>query len=122
MALPDPLAQVIVNTVEYDLARTGMSADSSVYKSADGLDKFTLSHQVTKNRLRRVARLDRSKIAANPFDADLNQEYSLSTYVVSDIPKLGVSAAEADFHFQLLAGLWASGTPDYGLRFLQGEV
>lgn len=122
MALPDPIPTITIDSVAYDLARIGMMDSKSIYQTANGLDRLTIEHQVTKNRNRQNLRFDRRKIAADPFDADLNQEYSFSTYVVTDSPKWGVTSAELDVHFQLLAGLWSAGTPDYGLRILQGEI
>jgi len=120
MALPDPIPTLTVDAVTYDFARIGMNDSSAVYQTADGLDRMTVSHQL-KNRNRHTLRLDRKKIAADPFDADINQEYSFSTYVVIDAPRLGVTAAELDDHSQLLTAIMAAGTPDYILRILQGE-
>jgi hypothetical protein len=120
MALPDPIPTLTVDAVTYDFARIGMNDTSSVYQTANGLDRLTVSH-VLKNRNRHTIRLDRKKVAADPFTADLNQEYSFSTYVVCDAPKLGVTAAEMNVHSQLLTALMVAGTPDYVLRVLQGE-
>jgi len=121
MALPDPIPTITVNSVAYDFARVGMTDGKAVYQTADGNDRLTIENSV-KNRSRTLIRLDRSKIAANPFDADLNQAYSFSTYVVMDRPKLGVSASEVNLHGQLLDALLVAGTPDYRLRVVQGEV
>jgi hypothetical protein len=121
MALPDPIPTITVNSVAYNFARVGMDSTSSVYATPDGNDRLLISRQ-SKNRNRMTIRLDRRKIAANPFDASLNQEYSQSAYVVWDLPKLGVTAQEAAWHSQLLSDLLVAGTPDYGLRVLQGEV
>jgi hypothetical protein len=120
VALPDPIPQLTVNSVNYDFARVGMDGSSATYQTADGLDRLTVSHQL-KNRNRHTIRLDRSKIAADPFDADINQEYSFSTYVVFDAPRLGVTASELNYHSQLLTAIMVAGTPDYVLRVLQGE-
>lgn len=121
MALPDPIPTITVNAVTYDFARVGMTDGNAIYRTATGLDKVTVSHQ-QKARNRTTLRLDRSKIAADPFDAGINQEYSMSTYVVWDRPKVGFTAAECDLHTQLLTAFLVAGTPDYGLRVLQGEI
>lgn len=121
MALPDPIPTLTVNAVTYDFVRTGMADGSSIYQTANGLDKLSVSHQ-QKSRNRTTLRLDRKKIAADPFDAGINQEYSMSTYVVWDRPMVGFTAAECDYHTQLLSALLVAGTPDYGLRVLQGEI
>lgn len=121
MALPDPIPTLTVAAVPYDFARIGMDATSSVYSTASGNDRLLISRQ-SKARNRFTIRLDRRKVAANPFDASVNQEYTQSAYVVWDLPKIGVTAAEAAAHSQLLSDLLVAGTPDYGLRVLQGEV
>jgi len=121
MALPDPIPTLTVNAVTYDFARVGMADGSSVYQTANGLDRVSIGHQ-DKARSRTTLRVDRRKVAADPFNAALNQEYSISTYVVSDAPKLGVTQAERDYHSQLLTAFMVAGTPDYWLRILQGEI
>jgi hypothetical protein len=121
MALPDPIPTITVNSVAYDFARVGMSDSRAVYQTADGLDVLTIENTV-KNRNRTLVRLDRKKIAADPFNADLNQAYTFATYVVIDKPTLGVSASEVNLHGQLLDAILVAGTPDYRLRVLQGEV
>lgn len=120
MALPDPIPTLTVNSVNYDFARIGNDVNSAVYQTADGNDRLTVSHSL-KNRNRHTIRLDRTKIAANPFDAAIDQEYSMSTYVVVDVPKIGFTASEMNYHSQLLTAIMVAGTPDYVLRVLQGE-
>lgn len=123
MALPDPIPTVTVNSIAYDFARVGMTTGNSVYQTGDALDRLTVSHTVTgRNRTRSLVRLDRSKIAADALISSTNRPYSASTYVVVDRDSVGWTPADLDYHFQLLSGLWAAGTPDYGLRILKGEV
>jgi len=121
MALPDPIPTLTVSAVTYDFARIGMDGTSSIYQTANGNDRLLISHQ-NKNRFRTTARFDRRKIAANPLDASLNQEYTMSTYVVWDVPKTGFTSTEIVAHSQLLSDFLVAGTPDYGLRVVQGEV
>jgi len=121
MALPDPIPTVTTNAVAYNFARIGQDKTSSVYQTADGNDKLTVSRS-EKARKRFSVRLDRRKTAADPFNAALNQEYRHAVYIVWDVPNLGVSATEADWHGKLLTDLMIAGTPDYALRVLQGEI
>jgi hypothetical protein len=121
MALPDPIPTITVAAVTYDLARVAFGENSSKYRTANGLDELTISHQ-RNARDRTSVRFNRKKVAANPFDAAVNQEYSWSAYAVFDAPKLGVSAAECQALGQLLTAFLAAGTPDYDLRVLQGEI
>jgi len=122
MALPDPIPTMTVATVPYDLFRTGFGDADSTYKTANGQNVLTVSHQ-SKNRNRTIVRLDRSKIAANPFDAEINQAYTFSTYQVFDWPKLGVTPTEmkdlAALHGTFLA---LGGATPYLQRILQGEI
>lgn len=122
MALPDPIPTITVNSVAYDLARIGMENSKAVYQTASGNDRLTVASTVNRNRSRTVVRLDRKKFAADPLNSALTRPYTLATYVVSDSDNIGWTAAEKDYHQQLLAALWVAGTPDYGLRILQGEV
>lgn len=121
MALPDPIPTLTVQAKTYDFARIGFSDNSSVFQTANTRDRLTVSHRFNK-RNRFSIRLDRSKIAADPFDASLNQEYSHSAYVVWDSPNLGITPAENQELGQLLVAILAAGTPDYDLRVLQGEI
>jgi len=121
MALPDPIPTLTAVSVNYDFFRTGFGDSSSVYKTSTGKDVLTVSTQ-NKNRNRTIVRLDRSKIAANPFDAEINQAYSFSTYQVFDWPKLGVTSAEVADLATLLNNFVSAGTPNYRSRILLGEI
>lgn len=121
MALPDPIPTVTINSIAYDFARVGMADGNSIYQTGDGNDRLTISHS-SRNRTRTLVRLDRQKITADTLNSALNRPYTAATYVVVDRDSVGWTSAELDYHFQLLSGLWAAGTPDYGLRVLKGEV
>lgn len=125
MALPDPIPTLTVNAVTYDFARIGITGDSSsslgTYRTADKLNTLSIAHTV-KNRERHSVRIDRKKVAANPFDSSLNQEYSWSVYTVLDMPRNGVSTTEAQLLNQLLAAFMVAGTPDYDIRVFAGEL
>jgi len=122
MALDDPIPTLTVNAETYDFARIGMTDGNSIYQTASGDDRLTVSHSQNRSRTRSLVRLDRSKIAPDSLNSALNKPFSLATYVVLDRDVVGWTPAEVDYHFQLLAALWAAGTPDNGLRVLQGEV
>jgi hypothetical protein len=125
MALPDPIPTITVNSVAYNFARTGTDAKnnifSSVYQTPDKLDKLTISRQ-ERARTRHTVRFDRRKIAADPFNAAINQEYSMSAYTVIDIPKFGFSNTEVTWLSRLASDFMVAGTPDYELRVIQGET
>jgi urease gamma subunit len=69
-------------------------ANQSTYKSNDGLISQTVSSLYGK-RVRRTLRLDHAKVAADPFVTGVNTKYSMSAYVVVDVPTTGYTVAEA---------------------------
>jgi len=79
---------VTVDSVATALDRTQDDKTSSIYSSADGTVKLTVSHQESKARTRRMARLDKTIIAADPLTAN-NAYQKASVYVVIDQPSFG---------------------------------
>lgn len=91
MALADQT--VTINSVAVALPRTGSSMNSGQFSSADGLVQETVSHSVGK-RTRHLVRIDHNKVAADPFQTAINAKYSMSAYVVIDVPPVGYTVAE----------------------------
>jgi hypothetical protein len=91
MALADQT--VTINAVAISLPRTGSTLTSGQFTSADGLVKEIVSHQNGK-RNRHMFRIDHSKVAADPFQTTLNAKYSMSAYVVFDVPPVGYTVTE----------------------------
>jgi hypothetical protein len=86
MAFADPQS-VTINAVAQSLPRTSSAIASGVFTKDDGNVKLTVSHQLTNGkRARRTIRLDHRKIAADPLVSAQNLEYSMSTYIVVDVP------------------------------------
>jgi len=92
MAFTDPQS-VTISAVTTSLPRVESGKNQSVYKSADGLIGLSASSAYGK-RTRRVVRLDHSKIAADPYTA-VNRKFSMSNYIVFDLPDLGYTNTEA---------------------------
>lgn len=92
--LADPQSVTPTGGSAVSLPAIGREANQSVYQSADGNTKLTVSHTFG-NRKRYVARLDFSKIAADPLISAQNIKYSMSAYLVMDTPITGFTAAEA---------------------------
>jgi hypothetical protein len=92
MAFSDPQV-VTISAGANDLHRVGAGKDQSWYRTNNGLVTLSASHQYGK-RVRRNLRLDHSKVAANPFDSTLNAKYSMSTYIVFDVPVVGYTVAD----------------------------
>jgi len=93
MSLADP-SSVTISSVTTSLPRTSVDEDRSEYTSSDGLLQFTASHDYGK-RIRRMARLDLSKLTADPFKPAENVKVGMSVYTVFDLPPAGFTNAEA---------------------------
>jgi hypothetical protein len=93
MSLPDPSTITIAGTPA-TLPRTSVDEDSSKYTSADGLILLSASHDYGK-RIRRMIRLDTSKLTADPFKPSENVKVGMSVYTVFDLPPAGFPNADA---------------------------
>lgn len=104
MALADPQT-VTINAVPNTLNRVSTEGKKSIYSNSDGTVKLTVSHQESKDRTRRMIRLDKKVIAADPLTAE-NEFKTLGIYIVIDEPLYGFDDTAID---QACAGLvaWA---------------
>lgn len=100
MALTDPQV-VTINLVDKTLNRIKSDGFKSIYALPDGTEKLTVSHQETKNRTRRMARLDSRVVAADPLTSE-NEYKDLGVYIVVDQPNYGFSDTEIDYRVQAL--------------------
>jgi hypothetical protein len=92
MALADPQS-VTINAIAVSLPRTSSGVNSGGFTSNDGLVRESVSHQYGK-RVRRLVRIDHSKISPDPFVSAQNNRYSMSCYMVWDVPLLGYTVTE----------------------------
>jgi hypothetical protein len=92
MALADPTS-VTINAVAVSLPRISSEKNKGVYQSNDSLVTETASHQYGK-RNRHLFRIDHSKIAPDPLISSQNIKYSMSFYIVADVPVTGYTVAE----------------------------
>lgn len=93
MSFADPQSVTIVGGAT-NFPRTSAGLNTGSFTTADGYNKLTVASQYGSNRIRRTARLDLSKVAANPFDSSVNARYSMSAYVVLDVPVVGYTTAD----------------------------
>lgn len=114
MSFADPQT-VTINAVANALPRTSSGVDSGVFTKDDGTVKLAVSHQYGK-RTRRTIRLEHSKIAADPLISSTNIKYSMTAYLVVDVPVTGYTVAEAK---QIVDGLTAYLTASSGARTTQ---
>lgn len=114
MAFADPQS-VTINAVANSLPRTGQGISNGEFTKDDGNVQLQISHAYGK-RTRRTIRLNHSKIAADPLISAQNIKYSMSAYLVVDIPVTGYTVAEAK---QIVDGLTAYLTASSGARVTQ---
>lgn len=84
---------ITINSVPYTLARVSSNGLKSVYQTADGNHVLTLSHTVTRDRIRSMARLDVRQIVADPLTS-ASEWQNLAEYHVWDRPLVGFSVTE----------------------------
>lgn len=99
---------VTVNAVAQSMARVLISGQSATYQKSDGTFKLTVSHQISKQRIRSMVRIDQKAVVPDPLTA-VNDFEVLSFYFVIDRPEFGFSSTQVD---QLVAGLktWLDST------------
>lgn len=107
MALADPQT-ITVNTVAQTLNRVSSEKSKSVYKTADEQYTFTVSHQESGKRTRRMVRVDQRVVAADPLTS-VNEYKSLGCYLVIDEPEYGFTDTQIDYVVQALAA-WCDAT------------
>jgi hypothetical protein len=93
MSFTDPQT-VTISAVTTPLPRVSVGDDESEYQSGDGLIRLSASHNYGK-RIRRMVRIDTTKVSADPFKPTQNVKLSMSNYIVFDLPEAGYTAAEA---------------------------
>lgn len=115
MAFSDPQS-VTINAVANSLPRISSSENAGIFQKDDGNVKLSVSHNYGK-RVRRTIRLDHRKIAADPLITGNNNVFSMSAYLVVDIPRdAGYTVAEQK---QVVDGLTAYLSASTGARITQ---
>jgi hypothetical protein len=121
MAFADPQT-VTINAVANTLPRTGFNPTSGIFTKDDGNVKLTVASTSAAKRTRRTCRLDFRKIAADPLVSANNILYSMSAYLVVDVPITGFTVTEQK---QIVDALTLYLTASSGARVTQllgGEV
>lgn len=114
MAFADPQS-VTINAVAKSLARTGSGLNVGSFSKDDGEVKMAISHAYGK-RNRRTLRIDHQKLTTDTLDPSINTTYSMSCYIVVDVPTIGYTIAEQK---QVVDGLTAYLTASSGARVTQ---
>lgn len=89
MSFTDPQS-VTIDATPYSMPRVSSEQTKSLYSTADESLKMTISHQESKGRTRRMVRLDKRVVAADPLTS-VNAYQSCGIYLVVDEPEYGFS-------------------------------
>lgn len=100
MAFTDPQT-ITINTVAQTLNRVKSDGYQSIYSKDDESVKLTISHQESKGRTRRMARIDNRVVAADPLTS-VNEWKNLGVYLVIDEPEYGFDDQDIDYVVQAL--------------------
>jgi hypothetical protein len=118
LAFSDPQS-VTIGTVQ-TLPRTGQGISTGNFTAADGNTKLTISHAYGK-RNRRQVRVDAAKVAPDPLISSTNIKYSMSAYLVVDVPPTGYTVAEAKLVIDGLVTWLSASTGANVTKLLGGE-
>lgn len=119
MAFSDPQSITISGTT-ISLPRVSTGDGQSKYLSSDGLVALTASSQYGR-RVRRVLRLDHSKVSADVYLPEQNVRKSMSCYMVFDLPTDGYTNADAKAVYVGLNTLYTASTHALIDKLLGGE-
>jgi ketopantoate hydroxymethyltransferase len=120
MAFADPQS-VTINAVANSLPRTSSGVNSGGFSTSDGITKLLVSHSYGK-RIRRTARIDYAKIAADTYNPTLNVRSTMSAYVVVDVPPTGFTVAEQKYIVDALTLWLTAASAIKTTQLLGGEV
>lgn len=99
---------VTINAVPQSMPRVSVGVNEATYRTADETHQMRISHQATKGRKRRMVRLDKTVIAADPLTSE-NASQKLGVYLVIDEPTFGFSDADIDNVIDGFIAWWTSG-------------
>lgn len=119
MAFADPQS-VTINAVANTLPRTSSGVSSGIFTKDDGTVKLTVSHSNGK-RTRHQLRVDFQKMAPNPLISAQNILYSMSAYLVVDVPITGFTIAEQKQIVDALTGYLTATSGSKATQLLGGE-
>lgn len=119
MSFSDPQS-VTINSIAISLPRVSSGVNAGSFSSNDSLTKLAVAHSYAK-RIRRTIRLDVSKVAADPLIGGQNVAYSMSSYLVIDMPISGYTVAEAKLVVDGLVGYLAASSGAKVTQLLGGE-
>jgi len=114
MSFTDPQSVTISGTA-ISLPRVSSGAGTGQFTSADQNTSLIIANQYG-SRIRRTIRLNVQKIAAAPYNPAVNSLFSMSAYLVVDVPTVGYITTD---QFAVVAGLTKYLTDTSGARVTQ---
>jgi len=118
MAFADPQS-ISVGGTAVSLPRTSSGTDSGAFTAPDNTAGLKVSHSYGK-RTRRTLRLDHSKVAPDPFTG-VNTRFSMSAYIVADVPVNGYTVAEQQAIVAALVSYLSANSGSKVTQLLGGE-
>jgi len=119
VSFTDPQSLTIAGTA-ISLPRVESSRNAGGFQSSDGLVKLSVASTYGR-RNRRTARIDHSKVGADPFQSTINQKYSMSTYLVVDTPVYGYTVSDQKAVVDALVAYLTASTGARITQLLGGE-
>lgn len=92
--LTDPQT-ITIDGAAISFAKISSEGLKTVYQNSSGTHKLTVSHQTSKKRTRRMARIDHKVLAADPLTA-VNAYQTAGVYLVIDEPEFGFTDDQID--------------------------
>jgi hypothetical protein len=119
--LSDPQS-LTINTVATSFPKISSEQNRSVYLTADGAYRLTISHQYNKNRNRRLVEVFQKKISADPLVTAQNLEYQLKVQLIIDEPvTIGFTVTERQYIVTALADWLKASTNANTIAVLGGQ-
>jgi len=115
MAFADPQS-VTINAVAQTLPRVSTEKSTSVYRKDDRTVELSIQHSGAGKNTRHIARVNHTKIAADPLLSGVNDQVGMSAYLVVITPSSGYTVAEQK---QVVDGLTAYLTASSGAKVTQ---
>lgn len=119
MSFTDP-ASITISATTIPLPRVSVGDDKSEYAAGDGLTELIASHDYGK-RIRRMVRINTSKMAPDAFRPSENVKVSMSTYLVFDLPPAGYTPSEAKAVYDGFIAMLAASSAVMVTKLLGGE-
>lgn len=119
MAYADPQT-VTINAIANTLNRVSSDKAAGTFQKDDSTVVLKVSHDVQASKVRHLARIDHTKIAADPLLAGVNVKKTTGVYLVIDAPSVGYTNAELK---QVVDGFitWLSGSSGANIVKLLGN-